>query len=168
MEFLENNLDFIILSLFVIIGISLYVYNVHLLFKGQRTLGWIVASGKIIKSELGVSQSLTKETYENHYRADIEYEYELLGNKFKSNQAYLGDKVYLSYKDKAEKTLKMFPENKTVNVFVNPDNHSESVLIKGSGGNRVFNILLGLILVLIGILIQSNFELIKEFLNSLE
>ncbi|MEJ2104887.1 MAG: DUF3592 domain-containing protein [Ignavibacteriaceae bacterium] len=168
MEFLENNLDTIIFILFAITGISLCVYNVHLLFKGQKTLGWTLAKGKIIKSEMGISQSLTRETFENYYRADIEYEYELLGNKFKSNQAYLGDKVYLTYDNKAEKILKMFPANKTVNVYVNPDNHSDSVLIRGSGGNRVLNIALGLILIFIGIFVQSNFDLIKEFLVGLK
>lgn len=168
MELIENNYDILILVLLAIIGLSLCFYNTYLLFKGQKTLGWTETKGLVIKSEMGISKDLTREKYKNCYRPDIEYEYEFRGNKFKSNQAYLGDKVYLSYKDKAEKTLKMFPLNKTVSVYVNPDNQSESILIKGSGGNRLLGIVLGLILIFIGILIQSNFELVKEFLIRLE
>jgi len=168
MEIIQNNIDFLILALLSIIGIAIISYNVFLLFKGQQTAGWGEVPGQITKSEIGISQNLSKESFENNYRADIEYEYEIAGNRFKSDQAYLGDKIYLSYKDKAVKTLKMFPIHKTVSVFVNPDNHAESVLIIGSGANRVLNIIIGLFLVFIGVLIKTNFELILNILKGLE
>jgi len=168
MEIIQNNIDFLILTLLSIIGIAIISYNVFLLFKGQQTEGWGEIPGQITKSEIGISQNLSRESFENNYRADIEYEYEIAGNRFKSDQAYLGDKIYLSYKGKADRTLKMFPKHKIVSVFVNPDNHAESVLIKGSGANRVLNIVIGLFLVFIGVLIKTNFELILNVLKGLE
>ncbi len=168
MEILQNNVDFIILILLSTVGLGLVVYNLILIKKGKQTSTWLEVKGQITKSEIGISQNPTKESFETYYRSDIEYEYEVTGKKYKSDQAYLGDKVYLTSKEKAEKTLKMFPINQTVSVFVNPDNYAESVLIKGSGANRVLNIVLGLILVIIGVLIKTNFALILNAIKGLE
>jgi hypothetical protein len=104
---------------------------------------------------------------QNYYKTSIEYEYEVFGIKYLSNQAYLGD-VISSNKSKARETVKMFPINKTVTVFVNPDNHTESVLIKGSGGNRVLNIVIGLFLIVAGVLVKINYELITNTIKGLE
>jgi len=166
-EILENNVDWFVLILFLIFGFGLIVYNSILIKKGKQTLTWVETRGQITKSEMVISKNHTKESVETYYRADIEYEYEMMGNKFNSNQAYLGDKLSLSYRDKADKMLKMFPINRSVSVFVNPDNYSESVLIKGSGGNRVLNIIVGLFLILAGILIKINFELIINTIKGL-
>lgn len=168
MEYFENNLDIIALCLFAVIGISLCIYNTYLIFKGQKTFSWTSTHGKIIKSEMQISKSLGEGTYGDYYRANIEYEYLVSGKRLTSNQAYLGDKVYLSHKRKAKRTLEQFPINKQVKVYVNPYNKTDSVLIKGAGGNRISIIILGLILIFLGIFIQSNFELIKQFFLSLE
>jgi len=168
MEIIQNNIDFLILTLLSTIGITIVIYNVFLIFKGRQTVGWTEVRGQITKSEISISQNLTKEIFENHYRADIEYEYEFAGVKYYSKRGFLGDEVYIPYKDKAEKTVKMFPMNQIVTVFVNPNNNSESVLIKGSGTNRIPNIIIGLILVVIGVLIKSNYELILNILKGLE
>lgn len=168
MEIMQNNIDFVILTLLSTIGIAIVIYNVFLLFKGQQTEGWTEVRGQITKSEIAISKDLAERSFENHFRADVEYEYECAGVKYNSKQAFLGDEVYLPYKDKAEKTVKMFPINQVVSVFVNPNNNSESVLIKGSGANRILNIVIGLILVFIGVLVKSNFELILNILKGFE
>ena len=168
MEKLQNNVNWIITILLSAIGLVIVIYNILLISKGQQTKNWIEVKGLITKSNIDINRDPTERSFENDYRADIEYEYEITGIKYNSNQAFLGDKVYLPYKDKAEKTLKMFPINQTFSVFVNPDNYSESVLIKGSGANRVQNIVIGLILVIIGVLIKTNFALILNTLKGLE
>lgn len=85
MEILQNNVDLIILILLSTVGLGLIIYNIILIKKGQQTLNWIETQGQITKSEIGISQSLTNESYENYYRADIEYEYENAGFRFKSD-----------------------------------------------------------------------------------
>lgn len=168
MEILQNNLDLIILILFTTVGLGISIYNIIIIKKGEQTYSWFEVPGQITRSEIGISQNPTKETFHNHYRADIEYQYEVAGNRFYSVQAYFGDKIYLPNKEKAERILKMFPINQTVSVFVNPDNNTESVLIRGSGVKSVVNIVVGLILIVIGVFINMNFELILNVLNGLE
>jgi hypothetical protein len=129
MEILQNNVDIIILILLSTVGLGIVIYSIILIQKGQQTSTWLKVHGQITKSEIGILQNLTKESFENNYRANIEYDYEIDGSRFNSNQVYLGDKIYLFYKDKADKTLKMFPILQSVSVFVNPDNYAESVLI---------------------------------------
>jgi len=160
MEILQYNVDFILLILSSIAGLGIIIYNVILMKKGQQTLNWIETQGQITKSEIGISQNSTIDSFETHYRANIEYEYEVFGKKYFSDQAYLGDKIYHGDSDKAKKVLKMFPIFHTVVVYVNPDNYAESVLIKGSGANRVVNIIIGLFLIVIGVLVKINFALI--------
>jgi len=168
MEILQNNVDFIILILLSTIGLGIVIYNIILIKKGQRTLNWIEVKGLITKSEIIQSMNPSKDLFENYYRASLEYDYEVLGIKYKSDQASLGDAIYSQDKSKAKETLKMFPINQTVTVFVNPDNHTESVLIKGSGGNRVLNIVIGLFLIVAGVLIKMNYELITNTIKGLE
>lgn len=168
MEILQNNVDFIIQIIMSTVGLVIVVYNITLIKKGQQTFNWLEVHGQITKSEIGVMQNPTKESFENHYRSDIEYEYEVVGKKYNSDQAYLGDKIYLPSKDKAEKTLRMFQINQAVSVFINPDNHSESVLIKGSGANRILYIVIGLVLVIIGVIIKTNYSLILNAIKGLE
>ncbi len=168
MELLQNNLDNIFLIILLTVGIGIVIYNILLIKKGQQTQNWIEVKGLITKSELGILRMSGETSLESCYRADIEYDFEVTGRKLNSKQAFLGDKIYISGKSKAKKTLKMFPVNYTVSVFVNPDNYAESVLIKGSGANRVVNIVIGLVLIVIGVLIKTNFELIVNVLKGLE
>jgi hypothetical protein len=167
MEILQKNVDFIILILSLTLGLGIVIYNIILIKKGQQTLNWIEVKGLISKSEMGILESISLESFQRCYRANIEYDFEVIGRNFHSKQAFLGDKIY-SGKSKAKKTLEMFPLNHTVSVFVNPDNYNESVLIKGSGANRVLFIILGLVFVFIGVLIKTNFELIINVLKGLE
>jgi hypothetical protein len=168
MEILQNNVDLFALILLSTVGLGLIIYNIILIKKGQQTLNWIETQGQITKSEIGISRNLSDGSVEAYYRANIEYEYEVHGKKYISDQVHLGDKIYLSYKYKAKKILNMFPIFHTVSVFVNPDNYAESVLIKGPGANRVVNIIIGLFLVVIGVIIKTNFELIFNFIKGLE
>jgi hypothetical protein len=168
MEILQSNIDSIILIVLSLIGIIIIIYNLALITKGQKTNSWNETNGIITKSEIEISKSLTKQTFENHYRADIEYEYKIKNEVLHSKQVFLGDKLYLPHKDRAEKTLNTFPINQTVKVYYNPDNNSESILIKGSGSNRFRNIILGLILIIVGVIIQSNFEYILNLVHGLE
>jgi hypothetical protein len=165
MEILQNNIDSIILILLLIIGLGIIIFNIILIKKGEQTLNWFEVKGSIKKSEVNMNPSL--DFTQNYYKTSIEYEYEVFGIKYLSNQAYLGD-VISSNKSKARETVKMFPINKTVTVFVNPDNHTESVLIKGSGGNRVLNIVIGLFLIVAGVLVKINYELITNTIKGLE
>ena len=168
MEILQNNIDLIILILLSLIGIIIIIYNLILITKGQRTNSWTETNGLITKSEIGISKSLIEKTFDNHYRADIEYEYQIKNEVFYSKQVFLGDKIYIPHKNNAEKLLNRFHINQTVKVYYNPTNNSESVLIKGSGTNRFRNITLGLILIIVGALIQSNFEFILKLVNGFE
>jgi hypothetical protein len=168
MEFLQNDRDIIILILFSILGFGIIIYNIILIKKGHETLNWIEVKGLITKSELGILRQSGQTSLDYCYRADIEYDFEVIDKNFHSRQAFLGDKIYTSGKSKAKTTLKMFPVNHAVSVFVNPDNYSESVLIRGSGANRFLNIAIGLILVIIGILVKTNFELILNTFKGLE
>lgn len=168
MEILQNNIDFVILIILLTIGLGVIIFNIILIKKGEQTLNWFEVKGSIKKSEIiQVNMNSTLDYTENYYRASIEYEYEVFGIKYLSNQAYLGDIIY-SNKSKAQETVKMFPIFKTVTVFVNPDNHIESVLIKGSGGNRVLNIVIGLFLIVAGVFIKTNYELIINTIKGLE
>ena len=168
MEILQNNLDNIALILLLTIGLGIIIINIILIKKGEQTLNWFEVKGFIKKSE--VTQLMlnpSHDYFEYSYRASIEYEYEVFGIKYLSTQAYLGDVISSNDKSKAQETVKMFPVNNTVSVFVNPNNYAESVLIKGSGGNRVFYILIGISLIVIGVLIKTNFELIINTINDL-
>ncbi len=168
MEILQNNIDFIILIILLTIGLGLIIFNMILIKKGKQTLNWFEVKGSIKKSEIiQVNMNPSVDYTENYYRSSIEYEYEVFDIKYLSNQAYLGD-IISSNRSKAQETVKMFPINKIVTVFVNPDNHTESVLIRGFGGNRVLNIVIGLFLIVVGVLVKINYELITNTIRGLE
>jgi hypothetical protein len=135
--------------------------------KEKKTESWNKTEGIIIKSELG-SLKMTGETeYESNFRANIEYSYEINKEKLTSDQAFFGDKLYKSGKRKYKKLLAKFPLNSKVIVYYNPQDFSESVLLKRMGNQRIVNIFIGFGLVFVGALMEKYSEAITKFVEQL-
>lgn len=162
MDSIPYNLDQYIYLLPMIVGIIVIAHNIYLKSKERQAEAWNETEGIITKSQLGISKSAGDTKYEYIYRADIEYAFEVNGERINSDQAFFGDKIYKSGKSKYQKLLNEFPINKPVIVYYNPMDSKESVIIKSFGNQRILNIFIGFGLIIIGVIIESySLEIIK-------
>jgi len=138
------------------VGFILTIVQFYFYAKSIKTNDWIVAKGQIVSSKLETLKDMSGDTFEDSYRPSISYKYEISGSLFKSDKIFYGDRVYTNYKHRSKKLLKKFPENKEVNIFVNPLDNSESVLIKGIRARNLINIFICVAVFAAGLFIYQN------------
>ena len=165
MNYLEENFLQLLSYLIMLIGAIITLVQFYYYVKSLKTKNWIETEGIVIESEIEISQNLTKEKYENHYRPKVIYKYEIDGSEYKSDRLFFGDRVYSPYKTNSEKTVKKYPVDKKVKVFVNPLEKSESVLNTKIRLANIFYIFFGVIMFVAGLYIYGNQDTILSILN---
>ena len=161
METLPKYTDLIISLIFVCVGIGMCIYNLLIIIKSKKTQNWIQTNGLITKSELGISDNIGPN--EKYYRANIEYEFKAFGNLMKSNQVYIGDKLYSSSKWRSEDIIDKYKLGDKVDVYYNPNSINESILIKGSFVSSYIFTTLGVVTIFLGVTVYQNFSEIINF-----
>lgn len=106
-------------------GIGLAVYVAAKSRRAQQELLWPKVPGTISRSVV--------ELHGEYFRAIIEYAYVYGDRKYMGDTVRSGDLLY-NWAGPAERLCARFPEGTSVDVYIDPANPSQSVLIPG--GNR--------------------------------
>ena len=143
---LVNRYDLILIfvfSILVIASLSKLIYASPSLVQACITTSWPSTEGKIIWSELTreemvglhASESKTQGTRisaSNYdvYMPDIEYEYVINGEVYRSSKLYIYTTTYRT-ESKAQSILVKYPKQRKVTVYYNPNKPAISVLEPG-------------------------------------
>lgn len=99
---------------------------------------WRVASGKILASDVEEYQQWDIEHGRSRrrtmFRPSVVYKFEVNGQAYINDEITLGAQMSISIPGMFQSTLNKYPEGKTVQVYYNPDNPTESVLELRAGG----------------------------------
>jgi hypothetical protein len=135
----------------------------------QTTSDWLAVTGQILEKK--VEQYQFGKT---HYRAHIKYQYQVKSRSlpapfkdtFTSDQIYASENKGYQNPDVARQILEKFPRGEVI-VYYNPDDPSQSVLIKStrSGTMKIIIISALLSLVCIGLLTWIKIKYKKNLLK---
>jgi hypothetical protein len=118
-------------SIFILIGAAVLWFGVAEFLKAKEAASWKSVDGVILQSEV---KSDIRETRENNrtrkYRvfwAEVKFQYQVDGKEQIGNRIRFGE-FESDSPESAELDVEKFPIGKSVAVFFNPENPSESVL----------------------------------------
>ncbi len=133
--------------------------------KSIESQNWDTTNGEIIVSEIIEKITHGRNVVNEYtYSADIRYEYTVDSESYiSSNVAFGSGGVSTSDKGYAEGIVNKYPVGKTVNVYYNSNDSSESVLEPGVNFNQLILFILSLFFVLIGIILPIYFFKTKRF-----
>jgi len=147
---------------FLLISLGLFILGgvLHSVYKSHFAKNWPAVSGVIVSSKAEVSSRATTTGSVGVSSVGILYSYSIKRRK------YIGSNIGFSFlgqattKDKVQAQLDMYPAGKPVRVFYNPNDYTESVLLKRSI-NKFLPSVFGLIAFLFG------YFLLKKKLNEI-
>lgn len=139
------------------IVLSILFYFITICAKGLEQEyvehGWQVTSGKILDPNKELSGQKNADRVSEGYEQTINYEYTINDVLYESNS--VSPELFVN-KDN-------FPQGKTVEVYYNPDNISETVLMRRKVQKQY---LWGMILFCSGVAIFTIFNVIRDIRNS--
>mgnify|MGYP000023547280 CR=1 FL=1 len=106
-------------------------YDKHMTAVSRESLEWPSVAGLVTHSNLEVHRSnVGAQSNKLRHRVDVEYEYVVDGRRYE-NDVVRFNQNNLSRKDK-ERLVSAHPVGRQVEVFYNPSDPAESVLVRGS------------------------------------
>ena len=107
-------------AILAILGFLLLGYRLTIIKEGFNSINWSKTKGKILSSELEVSETRNESSYTKSYRADISYSYFIDRKEFIGKQVYCGDDIFRVFSDKPTRLVKQYPKGEETIVFYNP------------------------------------------------
>jgi hypothetical protein len=122
---------------FMCLGLIFLALGGYEFWQGSKTKNWPAAPGRIIESEIE-SGSSTSRPYgrasrrDTDYSVRIRYSYAVAGQKLEGQRLQYGNESH-DKRSSAKQQQSLYPAGKEVQVFYDPTNPKDSVLVKGSG-----------------------------------
>jgi hypothetical protein len=116
-----------LIPLLIIGGIIWYVLDQRKKARAvrQASRDWPSTKGKIVKSRVELSSGRDMTTVE----PKIQYEYQVGGRPYQSDQIHSGDKIFESIsKEETYDLVDRYPVGREVTVYYNPNNPAEAAL----------------------------------------
>ena len=114
----------------IFLGFGLWAIN-----KGMQSENWDKGTATITSSEIEKKESRSKDAQgftrtSTSYSVRVQYAYTVEGSSYEGNTIGFG---IMSHNEKsdAQEELKSYPNGKTIDVYYDPENPSDSVLKKG-------------------------------------
>lgn len=135
--------------LFFIGGIALFVYGIGVVREGHAMSKWPIVPGKIV-SAIPVQITRAAHTEDQLYSPEVEFEFTYLGVHYRANRIAL---VPINSKGPGgtKAILSAYAEGQAVQVHVNPEDPTRSVLDISMGMNRWAYLLSGLCMAGLGV-----------------
>jgi hypothetical protein len=139
-----------IIFLMVLLGIGM-VYNTgSKMLQASKSNDWIETTGLMTKFEI-IKQNYSGAVKKNGYIPKAEYKYSVNGRIYVGNRIMFYDDKTRDYDD-IEELKKKFAKNKKIPVYYNPQNKSESILIREGlfYGDSFISLLVGSLIAIFG------------------
>lgn len=138
--------------LFIIYTIFASILAIFIIYRNFRFFLWKETQGEIVKSNPKRVESIVRyQTYE----PDIEYRYKVGDKEYTSSRVFITE--FQADLKTIENILKEFKVNRTVKVYYNPRNPSESILKRDLHAGMVVQII-----ALFGIMLPFLFQAFVE------
>jgi hypothetical protein len=134
---------------FTLLGLLFVMIGGFEFRQGMKTNDWPAAAGRIVESKVTSSPGA-----HHDYTVNVRYSYEIDGQKFEGDRLRFGNKSYSKWTS-AKKEQALYPPREEVQVYYNPTNPSQSVLIKGIGVSWMM-MALGLMALVIGLVVMFH------------
>ena len=141
------SVGFLLFASMVGLGSYLVVQARMNMAKATASETWQATDGRILKSDIQV-RGLTRR--KRRATVTISFQYNV------GEQSYTGNKLSFEKQDSfqpeaAEELLRPYPSGATCTVYYDPDNPADSVLIKGTRGSNIINLLTGVFFAIAGL-----------------
>ena len=142
----------------IFLGVGLWMIN-----KGMQSENWEKGTAAITSSEIEKTESKSKDAQgftqtSTSYGVSVEYSYTVEGSNYVGNTVGFGTMSHNERSDALEE-LKSYPKGKTIDVYYDPENPSDSVLNKGVFW-PMYIVIVVMVIILIGS-IWASFALTK-------
>ena len=142
----------------IFLGVGLWMIN-----KGMQSENWDKGTATITSSEIEKTESKSKDAQgftqtSTSYGVSVKYSYTVEGGNYEGNTVGFGTMSHNERSD-AQDELKSFPKGKTIDVYYDPENPSDSVLNKGVFW-PMYIVVVVMVIILIGS-IWASFALTK-------
>ena len=142
----------------IFLGVGLWMIN-----KGMQSENWDKGTATITSSEIEKTESKSKDAQgftqtSISYSVRVKYSYIVEGSNFNGNTVGFGTMSHNERSD-AQEELKSYPKGKTIDVYYDPENPSDSVLNKGVFW-PMYIVIVVMVIILIGS-IWASFALTK-------
>jgi hypothetical protein len=119
--------------------------------KAAESGGWPAVVGVITNALIRKNVSTDSDGYTTTtFTPTVEYQYNVGGYVYTGNRISFGFAKNYSRKKKAQEALTPYPHNGQVNIFYNPKNPHDSVLVQEAGG-AIGGIIGGVVLIVISL-----------------
>lgn len=149
----------VIFGIFLLIflgGGSYYIFrSIQYRKKAKQTLDWPSVPGHVLKSYVFERWSSNVDSTSIWYEPHIEYEYQVMGMTYTSNQLFIGPAVSFLKLRRSQDIVNRLTDGVTVKVFYNPEDPSEAVLDRRSSGTS--SLITGITLAFIGLFLLYIF-----------
>jgi hypothetical protein len=137
-----------LIGLIVIVGGFGFIYlGVSFRKDAQDSLGWPKTDGAVQSSTVIRSDGVGPAS--NHYKPGVEYSYSVEGKQYSGEDMVIGPTGTLPWL--AKKEAEQYPVGSRVQVYYNPEDHSEAVLKPGVTKSINGTIAVGVVIVVAGI-----------------
>ena len=114
----------------IFLGVGLWMIN-----KGMQSENWEKGTATITSSEIEKTESKSKDAQgftqtNTSYGVSVKYSYIVEGSNYEGNTVGFGTMSHNERSD-AQDELKSYPKGKTIDVYYDPEDPSDSVLNKG-------------------------------------
>ena len=127
-------------------GLGFFYLGLSFRKDGQNSQDWPKIDGTVTSSKVVHSSGAHRS---NHYQAGIEYSYSVGGKEYSGDNMVIGPTGTLPWLAKRE--VDQYPVGSRVQVYYNPEDHSETVLKPGLTKSINGTIVVGVVLVVAGI-----------------
>lgn len=159
-DFIINNTKLIFLACLCILIFFLFIDQICLYIKANKSRNWPTTDGEIIFSTLQTQLSDDSNKDSKTFKAVVSYKYIIERKEYVGDKIFFGDNIYVNSIKRPSQTLIKYPSEKKVAVYYNPLNVEETVLEPGA--NSTLKIILAVMFFFISfILFIINSPIIK-------
>lgn len=152
---LRSSAGIIVAAVLGLIALFILLRAVRGWMAASTSRAWPTVSGRVLNSSL-IRTARRGTSGGGSYVPMIVYEYQVDGKVYRSNRYSFGSQIGTGFSGIASRVVDQYPEGATIDVYYNPDNPSEAVLKRSSGGSWG-NLLMAVVLAAAAVIVLVRF-----------
>lgn len=159
----EIQLMLLLFAPILLIGAGLMFYGLRQRLRARASASWSSVQGKALSAEVKeqVVTSGKSRSRQTWYRPTVEYEYLVNGVRYQSNRIAFGN-VSSQNEEEAQRILDKIVKAGAVQVFYNPQNPKDAVLLNTGAPGSLGFILGGAVIILLPVLFWLYFFVLRK------
>ena len=148
---------------FGVLGLIFLLMGIYITIAAFSSSDWKQIQGTLIKSEIRNDTSVSRNTgqdFQKQYKINVVYQYFVDGIAYQKTRFSIGqgDTIESGFKQKADArewlSQSDYTKDNTIVVYVNPNDHEDTVLKPGFDFTNLIPIIMGLVCIGLGFLLR--------------